>query len=331
MNATTKPKIRHLAEAKMLKNALDGNTESANEALIYLSSTNPNLRQIMQNTIHDLADDRIWSNLLRCLAVNRWNDHLDCERRASSDSSQRIDSAIIEVFIQDENEDEKKIKESVLLALIENSDPIIRQAAAFIFGKRGNPVAFSGLSEIIETGTKAWKLRAISALGDLRDERCGQLLSKMFLADRGELHREAGQALLSLGTLAESTWLILLDHPDSHIRWHAARGLGDTGDARTANILAEGLLDENYVVRWATSDVLAQMGDNAVQATLTVISRHKLNEPTRQAAYHALHGIFSRKIQKRIKPLLDVLRGSATSVEAPAIAQRILMAWDEVE
>jgi len=331
MNVTTKPKLRHLAEAKLLKNALDGDTRAANDVLIYLSSTNPNLRLIMQNTIHDIADDRIWGKLLRCLVLNRWNDHLDCERRADSESSQRIDSAIIEVFTQDENEHEKKIKESVLLALLENSDAIIRQAAAFILGMRGDAVAFSGLAEIIETGTKAWKLRAIAALANLRDERCGQLLQTMFIADRGELHREAGTALRNLGALAESTWLELLDHPDSHIRWHAARGLGETGDARTANILAEGLLDVNFPVRWATSDVLAQMGERGVQATLMVLSRHKMNEPTRQAAYHALHSIVSRKAQKRIKPLLDALRSSAASVEAPAIAQRILMAWEQVD
>jgi hypothetical protein len=120
MNTTTKPKLRHLAEAKLLKHALDGDTRAANDVLIYLSSTNPNLRLIMQNTIHDLADDRIWGNLLRCLALNRWNDHLDCERRADSESSQRIDSAIIEVFTQDENEHEKKIKESVLLLLFQD-------------------------------------------------------------------------------------------------------------------------------------------------------------------------------------------------------------------
>jgi len=310
---------------------LDGDAQAANDVLIYLSSTNPNLRQIMQNTIHDLGDERIWGNLMQCLAFNRWNDHLDCERRADSESSQRIDSAIIEVFTHDENEHEKKIKESLLLALIENADAIIRQSAAFILGMRGDHAAFSGLTEIIDTGTKAWKLRAISALADLGDERCGRLLLKMFIADRGELHREAGTALRNLGAKAESTWLDLLDHPDSHIRWHAARGLAETGGAKTANILAEGLLDENYAVRWATADVLAHMGAGAVQATLTVLSKHKLNEPTRQAAYHALHGIVSRKVQKRIKPLLDALRGSTTSINAPAIAQRLLMEWEKVE
>ncbi|MEN8173571.1 MAG: HEAT repeat domain-containing protein [Chloroflexota bacterium] len=331
MNTTTKIKIRHPAEAKMLMDALDGNNQAANEVLIYLSSTNPNLRQIMQITIHDLNDDRIWGNLLKCLAIQQWNNQLDCERRTDSDSSERIDNAIIEVLTGDKNEDEKGVKEAVLLKSLESSEPKIRQAAAVILGMRGDPIALSGLDEIIETGTKTWKLRAINALADLRDEHCGKILAKIFIAGGGELHREAGLALRSLGVLAESTWVVLLDHPDSHIRWHAARGLSETGDARTANVLAEGLLDENYAVRWATSDVLAHMGASGVQATLAILSRHRMNEPMRQAAFHALHGIASRKVQKRIKPLVDALRGSAASIEAPVIAQRLLMEWDKVE
>jgi HEAT repeat protein len=128
----------------------------------------------------------------------------------------------------------------------------------------------------------------------------------------------------------EPTWLEALNHPDNHIRWHGARGLGNIGDAKYADTLAEGLLDENQAVRWATADVLAQLGAKAVPATLTIISQSKLNEQSRQAAYHALHGITSRQIQERIKPLLDALHGPAASIEAPAVAQRLLMEWEKV-
>ncbi len=331
MNTTTKPKLRHPSEAKMLKRALDGDTQAANDALVYLSSANPSLREIMRKTIHDIADDRIWGNLLRCLALKRWDDHLDCERRSDADSSQRIDRAIIEVFSLDESELEGKSKDAALLEFIEDADSNIRQTAAYVLGLRGDTRAIAGLAETLESGTKEAKLRAISALANLKDERCASPLIKLLISDRGELHRDAGRALRSLGELAESAWREVLDHPDSHIRWHAARGLGGIGDTSHATILAEGLRDENATVRWATADVIAHLGEDAVPATLTMLNRYKLDEQFRHAAYHALHGITSYRVQKRLKPLLDALHGSAASVEAPMLAQRLLAEWKKNE
>ncbi len=331
MTSAAKNTVRHTTEYEMLRMALDGDSQAANKFLKYLSSSNPHLCQIMQETIHDLDDARIWPSLLCCLATHRWNDHLDCDRRSESTASARIDQSIIEVFALDETEWEGPMKKETLHRALDNPESRVRYAAAYLLGIRGDLRAIPVLAETVESGIKVWQLRAVRALAILKDELCGPPLLKMLIADRGELHREATRALHSLGEMAKSSWLDVLDHPDNHIRWHAARALGDIGDARSSMILAEGLMDENYSVRWATADVLAHMGAGAVQATLKVISRHKLKEPTRQAAYHALHGIVSRKVQVRIKPLLDALRGPAASVEAPAIAQRLLMEWEKVE
>jgi HEAT repeat protein len=172
-----------------------------------------------------------------------------------------------------------------------------------------------------------WRLRAVKALAALKDERCGPPLIKALATNRNNLHREARRALQSLGHLAKSAWLKALDHSDAHIRWHAARGLGELGDASYTYILAEGLLDENYAVRWATADVLAHLGKRGVPATLTILSQRKVTEQSRQAAYHALHGITSRRIQQLLKPLLYALRSPAASVEVPGIAQRLLLEW----
>ena len=325
------PLVRHTRETEMLQQALQGDASAANSALKYLSSANPTLRRIMQEAIYDLTDARIWSKLLRCLSIQRWNEHQDCERRSDLVASQRIDQSIIEVFLEDESEEDKTMKETALLSGLDDLIPQIRQSSAYLLGLRGDSRALPVLSDTLETGTKEVQLRAIRALESLQDERCGPPLLKALIKDRGEVHREAGRALNRLGHLVESTWLEALDHPNNHIRWHGARGLGTIGDARYAYKLAEGLLDENRLVRWATADVLAKLGTKAVPATLTIISQCELNEQSRQAAYNALHGITSRPIQARIKPLLDALRGPAASIEAPVIAQHLLMEWEKVE
>lgn len=323
-------KERHPVETEMLKQAIEGDVSAANRALKYLSSANPTLRQLMQEAIYDLADYQLWTKLLNCLALQRWDDHLDCERRSDLTASQRIDQSIIEIFIEDVSEEDKSIKESALVSGLNDLIPQVQQTAAYLLGLRGDERAIPVLSEALGSGSKDWQLRAIRVLESIGDERCGPPLLKALIVDRGEVHREAGRALNHLGRKVESTWLEALNHSDNHIRWHGARGLGIIGDAKYAETLAEGLLDENQVVRWATADVLAQLGVRAVPATLRIISQGKLNEQSRQAAYHALHGISSRQIQKRIKPLLDALHGTAASIEAPSVAQHILMEWEKV-
>lgn len=331
MIGTNEMTVRHTFESEILRNALNGDMQAAKKSLRYLSSANPHLCQIMQETIHDLGDAQIWHNLLRCLALHRWNDQVDCNRRSDPNASKRIDQSIIEVFTQDETEWEGPMKEDVLQKALDDPEPRIRRAASYLLGLRGDLRAIPVLAETLENGTKEWQLHAVRALSVLKDELCGAPLLKLLITDRGVLHREAGRSLRCLGELAKSTWLEALNHPDSHIRWHAARGLGEIGDGRYAMILAEGLRDENYAVRWATADVLAHLGAQAVAATLTMLTRHKLDEPFRRAACHALNGIASQKTRERLKPLHDALHGLAPSVEAPAVAQCLLMEWERNE
>jgi len=315
----------------MIGNALSGDIQAAHKFLKYLGSAYPQLCQIMQETIHDLDDARIWRNLLLCLALHRWNETLDCDWLSELNASERIDDSIIEVFVQDETAREKLIKENVLQNALDNPELDIRQAAAYLLGLRGDLRVIPVLAEILENGTKEWQLRAVKALSVLKDERCAQPLLRLLISGQGELHREAGRALQSLGELAKASWVEALNHPDGHIRWHAARGLGEIGDERHVMMLAEGLHDTNYAVRWATADVLAHLGPRAIPATLTILSRYEINESFRQAAYHALHGITSSKAQERLKPLLEAMRDFASTIEIPMIAQRLLMEWPREE
>jgi hypothetical protein len=98
---------RHKIETEILKNALGSDVFAANRVHVYLSSSNPTMRRIMQKSIYDLADIRMWNQLLSCLSIQRWNDHLDCDRRNDPAASQRINQTIIELFLQDVSEDDK--------------------------------------------------------------------------------------------------------------------------------------------------------------------------------------------------------------------------------
>jgi HEAT repeat protein len=324
--------VRYPTEVKLLKHALNGDTKAAERILYYLSSSNPILCQIMQKAIHDLQDSRIWRQLLRYLAWHRWDEYIDRDQRFGLDATERIDQAIIEVFTQDDHKWEKPEKETALLAyLADDTDLLIQQACAYLLALRGFSQAIPVLTDTIKNGTRKWQLRAIKALETLNDARCARPLLMALIMDRDEVHREARRALHNLGPLAKSVWIEALNHPDKHIRWEAARGLGRIGDVRAVGILAGGLLDESYAVRWATSDVLANLGAKAIPVILTILSRYPLNEQSRTAAYHALHGILSASIQGYIKPLLDALHGPAPGIEAPIVAQRLLLEWETTD
>ena len=324
------PTLRHPTEAKTLRRALDGDINSANSVLRYLGA-NPDLCLIMQETIYDINDSRVWSRLLHFLAFGCWQGQHIYPQPVNAAASQRIDRSIAEIFIQDVENNGSDAREVILLEALKSEEPQLRQAAAYLLGLRGDRKAIPYLDETIDKGTKRWQLLAVKALASLKDESCGPPLIKALVINRDKIHRKARWALQGLGHLAEPAWLQALDHPDAHIRWHAARGLGELGDASYANIIAEGLFDENYAVRWATADVLARLGSQAVPVTLTMLSQRNLTEQSRQAANHALHGITSRRVQQRLTPLLDALHSPAASVEVPAIAQRLLMEWDGSE
>lgn len=329
MNAITDPIIRHHVETEMLTRAIHGDIDATHKALKYLGSITPGLRQVMKEAIHDNPDPILWRKLLHCLADRRWDNQLDCEWRSSPEASRRIDEAILEVFIVDETEPERISKEASLHEALVDPELELRAAAAYILAHRGDIRAIPTLEWTIDHGTIEWKVNAIHALAALEHENCGHPLVKALAMDRGVLHKEAHRALTKLGKLATPAWLEALNHHDTHIRWHAARGLSNSGNTDVCWIVAEGLYDNNQAVRWASADTLVRLGTPAIPAILNVLSHHELSEPLREAAYHALHSIASRKTQSRLHPILAALQGSAFSVEAPRIAQQLLLEWDQ--
>jgi hypothetical protein len=94
------------------------------------------------------------------------------------------------------------------------------------------------------------------------------------------------------------------------------------------DILAKGLYDESHAVRWATAYVLADLGSVAVPSILKALTTHPINEPFRQAAYHALHSMRPKALQEELKPLLDALHALGADIEAPMVAEKMLENWE---
>lgn len=314
---------RHAAEAELLALALAGNGQAAKSVLQYLSSANPYLRQIMLETLQDRLDAEAWLRMLHCFTNHRWGDLEDSARWSDPVSARRIDQAIIQGFTRDENERDAAAKRSALeTGLAANGE--LRFAAAYLLGLRGDKRVFDVLTLAVEQGGKRWQLCAVQALGALQDERCGFPLVRALAKDRDLIHREARRALSELGLLAEPALLEALNHPDAHIRWHAARALGEVGDDRAITLLAEGLVDENRSVRWASAEALAHLDLAAVPTILALLSRHKLDVQQREAIAHALRSMPLRSTRDMLHPLLMALDSASAGYDAPSLAAQLM-------
>jgi len=335
---------RYRAESQLLQRAIAGDQPSVGKVLKYLGASNPDLRQMMQATVRDLEDPLVWRRLLDCMAFECWGE-LPEEEVDSAQFTQPATTlppiplddnhtqSIAEIFVIDESESERDMKDALLSEALDHEDSHVRFASAYLRGLRGDLNMIPRLEEMIESDEISWQLRAVQALVVIHDEGCGtpliQALAKYRHPSTGsELHQAARRALSDLGRKAQPALLEALNHPDSHIRWHAARGLGQIGDTRGTQVLAAGLYDENQAVRWATASVLANLDATAVPAILNVLTRQPINEPFRQAAYHSLHAMPSKQTREYLEPLLLALRSPSAPVQAPLIAQRLLEDWN---
>lgn len=328
---------------ELLQHAVLGDLAAAAEVLNYLTAGLHDLRRIMQAAIHSYHDPNIWRCLLTYYAVGEWGEwdpfgdpDTPRARRLSwkEPVGGSVSQAITELFVIDTTENEAKRKQLVLRRALYGMEPL-RFAASCLLGLRGDPDALPILEDMICGGgdpdrgaNEAWQLRAVAALGAIGDKRCGPGLLCALTSGQGQLHRAAARALRDLGPEAEDVLLLALLHPDSHIRWHAAHGLGQIGDLRGVDILVEGLEDEHPAVRWATASVLARLDAPAIPYILRKLISRPMDEPFRQAVYHALHAMSSHSAKAYLQPLLAALQSQTAVYQAPVLAQRMLAEWN---
>ncbi len=336
------PPRRLSAETQKLHQAAEGDLQAAASVLSYLTSSIRDLRILMQTALHETGGDQIWRCLLTWLALGAWGDWTQSESSPARPLSWQepvqgaAAHAIIEAYTTDHIEAEAILKQRVLEQGLA-SEGRIRQASACLLGLRGDVAALPVLEQIILDATHIplkrrgpagdWSILAVEALAAIDDPRCGPPLWHALSQGHGELHRAASRAIRDLGGTVAGALVESLNHPDSHVRWHAARALGQIGNPTGIETLVDGLHDEHPAVRWATASVLANLDAQAIPYILRDLIRRPLSEPYRQAVYHALHAMPAHHTRIYLQPLLEALQGSAASVQAPAIAQKMLAEW----
>ncbi|MFZ6028385.1 MAG: HEAT repeat domain-containing protein [Chloroflexota bacterium] len=317
----------YTAELELLGRAAQGDGQAMHAAIQYLSSANPHLREIMLAALHECVDPAVWHGLVRCTAERCWEQGLPDQRLLDGDAARRLDESVVLAFTQDHTTVEGDLKTAALHTCLSDQDLAVRHAAACLLGLRGDMSVFPALGDVLARGEPSWKLRAIQALVHLNDARCGPLLLKALQAGTGVVHQEAGRAICKLASTIRKTLVESLDDPHEHVRWHVARTLLEIGDPSGVDVVVQGLFHQERVIRFASAEALASLGEQSVLLLLSVLSRPGLSQPTMQAIGHAFNSIESHAVRERVRPLLQALQDPTTSTVVPSIAQQMLAVW----
>jgi HEAT repeat protein len=271
----------------------------------------------------------VWRWLLDGLARG-WGPAAAPHRPLPPERRERVDAAVVQLFTGEPTAPCALIQEQVLSEALTAGDIPLGHAAATILGLRGDARGLHLLLAAARDGDAAAQLRAVEALGRLKDERAGPALIDVLAGTHDDkVHHAAARALAVLHTHALPALTEALHHAERHVRWHACRLLGDLGDARAAGALAEALDDHAYNIRWAAAEALAGLGAAAIPALLARVARYVTQDDTYHAAHYALHRLAIGPWRARLAPLLDALKGPAASAKAPGVAQELLESYGE--
>lgn len=319
----------------LLDSCVDGDAAAVTRLLKLLGHPTPELRHAYQDAIRQSNQVKLWRGLVSVLADRSWEVVLDepqlIHLHPDPEHQLRIDESILELLSDDKTPAETDPKIAALQDCARSNSIQQRYIANFLLVCRGELSAIPTLREYFPHTTLEWQLRTVRVLARQDNPDGGPLLIDALSSGNRILHHAAHQALTALGIHATAAWINALEHPNSHIRWHAARGLGELGDSRALKILVCGLRDENAAVRWATAHLLARMGSRAVPAILEEISHKPLDEPSRQVAFHALHSMAGKNLRNRLAPMIEALHGFGSDLLAPMIAQRMLIDWEQYQ
>src|SRR5512147_1192404 len=105
---------------------------------------------------------------------------------------------------------------------------------------------------------------------------------------------EAREQLVSMGVEVLPVLYQKLSAPDWHVRWEAAKALGEIGDPSAAQMLVALLQDDDTSVRWAAMGSLIELGRGSIRPTLEALTRDFQSSRLREGAHHVLHTFFNR-------------------------------------
>ncbi|MFA5416235.1 MAG: HEAT repeat domain-containing protein, partial [Methanoregula sp.] len=179
--------------------------------------------------------------------------------------------------------------EGMVHALRDNTDPNVRQYAAYLLGTTKNPRAIQPLVEALADFDKAVREQAMLALTAIGKAAVEPLAAAM-KEPKWETRYRAAEALGKIADDKAVKPLIqgLKDNRD-HVRYMAAKGLRVLGDTDALAPMIILLKDENRFVRMMAVRALSAIGGRTVNEALAQALETETDEKVQEAIKDAMH------------------------------------------
>jgi HEAT repeat protein len=183
---------------------------------------------------------------------------------------------------------EKKGVNELVDSLHNNTDPMVRQYAAYLLGKAKNPRAIQPLIEALGDFDKSVREQAMHALSSI-GKAAIEPLSEAMKEPQWETRYRAAEALGKIADEKAVKPLIqaLKDNRD-HVRYMAAKGLRALRDSDTIEPMIILLNDENRYVRMMAVRALGAIGGKNVKTALKKALETESDEKVREAIAEAM-------------------------------------------
>jgi HEAT repeat protein len=164
---------------------------------------------------------------------------------------------------------------------------------------------------------------AANVLGEQGYSEAADALVDAIAGDLPCLHRAAAQALKELGSPAVPALIRALQHPDNHVRWHAARVLGKIGTPEAIPVLIQALEDVDNGVRWLAGEALIHIGDDILEPLFENLAHKPINAFRRTSTIHVLRRFESGGLSE-VTPTIEALRTVDYATLTPMAAYEVL-------
>jgi hypothetical protein len=139
------------------------------------------------------------------------------------------------------------------------------------------------------------------------------------------VERHAARVQLEeIGSPAVPALVRALTSPSEHVRWEAAKALGEIADPRAAPALVDTLEDEKASIRWLAATALINLGRSALVPLLQGVESNCDSYSFREGAHRVLHSLVKDGLADEAIPVLEALEDLEPRVEAPVAAYHVL-------
>jgi HEAT repeat protein len=306
-----------------LDRSLGGDSQAARDLLSRLISDDPETQTQTAEMLEGTPEPEAWRLLLEVLALHTWCGDPTPVGEATGQDPKRLAFSIRGLFCSLAETPAQPAKIAVLKQALDHRDPNIRHHAALLLGRRGDAAALPHLLDMLNSGDEVWAIPAANVLGEQGYSQAADALVDAIAGNLPCLHRAAAQALRELGSPAVPALIRALQHPDNHVRWHAARVLGKIGTPEAIPVLIQALEDVDNGVRWLAGEALIHIGDEILEPLFENLAYKPINAFRRTSAIHVLRRFESGGLRE-VTPTIEALRTVDYATLTPVAAYEVL-------